>query len=107
MYRGHWLAFVVVFGPGCAPSEEEVQREFEDFVETRQACAEDSNCAVVSPGCPLGCFVFVEQSQVSAVEQKARELIDEYESGGRRCDYGCVAAGEPVCREGRCTGSEQ
>jgi hypothetical protein len=62
----------------------------------------DADCAIASASCPLPCFVAVRADRKAAVETKARELVDDYESGGRGCDYGCVEPGPAVCVSGRC-----
>jgi hypothetical protein len=91
------------FSIGCAaPSEEEVQADFNRIVDKSNACAADSECVLVSPGCPLGCSVAVNREQASRVERAARDLIDDYESGGRSCDYDCVGPLEPVCVSEKC-----
>jgi len=107
------VAFVVAaaafLGTGCvlfAPSEEDVQAEFNDYVNGANSCTSVDQCAFASAGCPLGCAVPVRKDRVADVENKARELIDDYESGGRRCDYECVAAPELACTAGRCRAAD-
>jgi hypothetical protein len=90
---------------GCvlfAPSEEDVQSEFNDYVAGANSCSTDDQCAYASAGCPLGCQVAVRTDRVGDVERKARELIDDYESGGRACEYECVEPLGVTCRAGRC-----
>jgi hypothetical protein len=90
---------------GCvllAPSEEDVQAEFNEYVSGANACSTDDECAYASAGCPLGCQVAVQKDRVGDVERKARELIDDYETGGRACAYECVPALGVACRGGRC-----
>lgn len=90
---------------GCAlsaPSEEEVRAEFDGYVDGANACDTADECAYASAGCPLGCQVAVRKERVRDVEKKARELIDDYESAGRSCDYGCVQPLGVTCRAGRC-----
>ena len=90
---------------GCvlfAPSEEEVREEFNDYVNSANACATVDECAYASAGCPLGCQVAVRKDRVGDVERKARELIDDYESGGRACAYECVPQLGLACSGGRC-----
>jgi hypothetical protein len=98
-----WLSWSLwVATASCAPSEEELQEEFAEEVARSNTCEEASDCVIVWPGCPLDCWVAVNAEQRTRVEAKARELIDEYESGGRACDYLCIDAPEPACAEGRC-----
>ncbi|MES1204891.1 MAG: hypothetical protein ABUS79_03045 [Pseudomonadota bacterium] len=90
---------------GCslfAPSEDEVRADFDAYVRTANSCQIVSDCTVVSPGCPLGCQVAVAKARQADVERKARELIDDYESGGRACAYGCADLGSLACTAGHC-----
>jgi hypothetical protein len=83
-------------------SEEEIEDEFDAFVKTRSACMEPSDCVAVPADCPLGCQVAVNRVHVTAVREKAQELIDEYESGGRSCAYDCIAVQGLECTMGHC-----
>lgn len=96
------LAAIAVACAGCARSEADVQQEFADVVASANACSEAAECVMVSPGCPLGCFVAVNASHEDEVEAKAQDLIDSYQAGGRSCAYDCVAPGPLVCAEGHC-----
>jgi hypothetical protein len=89
---------------GCgAPSAEEIQAQFKNYVSGANQCAAASECAVASAACPLGCFVAVRADRKADVEAKARELIDDYERGNSRCVYGgCALPGALSCTEGRC-----
>ena len=62
-----------------------------------------SDCGIARVDCPLGCFVAVRADRVTSVERKARELIEDYESGGRSCAYDCVEPGALECVRERCT----
>jgi hypothetical protein len=94
---------VVVVAASCsAPSEDEVQAEFEAFVEKNNACTTTDECVIFAPGCPLGCEAVVSASRVDAAKAKARELIDDYESAGRSCQYSCAVPTVPVCEGGHC-----
>jgi hypothetical protein len=98
------FAVLVVAGLfGCTgASEEEVQRRFNDYVNKANACTMASECAAASAGCPLGCEVAVRSERVADVEAKARELIKEYERGGRSCAYECRPRRTVVCEANRC-----
>ncbi|WP_437806274.1 hypothetical protein [Sorangium sp. So ce1078] len=86
----------------CGKSEEEVQEEFEAIVAESNACNDTSECVYASPGCPLGCFVAVNSAKKAYVEGEARALIEDYEVGGRSCQYECTVPGPLECAEGRC-----
>jgi hypothetical protein len=100
------LSFVVMglVLVGClfGRSEESVRSEFDAYVKGASACTAASECAIAGAGCPLGCFAAVRSERVADVEAKARELVSEYERGGRGCAYDCVGAGALRCVEGHC-----
>lgn len=102
MCRALFLLAGVAALQGCAPSADEIQAAFDAHVEGANACATDGECAIASAGCPLGCWVVVRAERVADVERRAAELIADYERGGTRCEYDCVAPGTPVCVAGRC-----
>lgn len=87
---------------GCSPSEEDIQAEWDETVAASNACQSAADCALVSPGCPLGCFAAVNSAKKAEVEARAAELIDDYESGGTACAYSCVAPGPLECTGGKC-----
>jgi hypothetical protein len=89
---------------GCgAPSAEEIQAEFKNYVSGANQCTGASECAVAFAACPLGCFVAVRAERKADVEAKAKELIEDYERGESRCLYGgCPVPGALSCTEGRC-----
>jgi hypothetical protein len=95
-------AFVLLLMAGCARSEESVRAEFDAFVAASRSCATADECAVVSPGCPLGCQVAVRADKKDAVSAKAKSLIEQYEVGGRSCDYDCIGLTQVVCEAGQC-----
>jgi hypothetical protein len=97
------IPFVLaLFAGACsARSEEEIQAEFDAFVAERNECTDTSECVLAGAGCPLGCTVAVNARHEAAVEAKARDLIDEYESSGRNCEYQCVLV-TAVCADNRC-----
>ena len=98
------LAVALVLG-ACSSSprsEEDLKADFSSFVADKQACMADSDCTLASTGCPLGCATAVAKPFKDAVERRARELVSEYESNGRRCDYDCVAP-DLRCEASRCT----
>jgi hypothetical protein len=100
------LSIAALLALACAPSEDEIEQEFADYVASRKACAVDDDCVLASTECPLGCGTAVAREYQSEVEQKARELVDDYESGGQSCQYGCVAL-VAACQAGRCEAVSQ
>jgi hypothetical protein len=93
------LAIFVMFG--CV-SEERTQEKWDEFVADNNACASADDCAIVYPGCPLGCYTAVSADRRSAAEAKAASLIDGYERSGRACDYSCLEPPPLVCDAGHC-----
>lgn len=109
------LLLGLALGLGCAPSEEEIRKEFSDFVSSHNACERDEDCTLITPGCPLGCWTALHKSAADQGARLASELIEDYESAGRACEYGCVAScgarctDENVCAarlEAECAGSQ-
>lgn len=85
-----------------APSEAEIQAEFNSVVAHNNSCSVPCDCEIISPGCPLGCWVAVRRAAATDVTNKAKKLIDDYESGGRACNYECVERPVAGCVGGRC-----
>ncbi len=102
MHRWMIGTIVICSLVGCVPSEEEIQEEFDAFTASRRGCEQDTDCTVVSPGCPLGCYEVVAKEHAAAVEKKAHELIADYERRGQTCDYSCTEPPEPRCNDGQC-----
>ena len=93
---------VLAFG-GCTPTGEEIQAEFDAAVADANHCGADTDCVLVHPGCPLGCYVAVNKDHQAEIAELAEDLIEDYESSGQACMYSCMAPGEPRCEQGRCT----
>lgn len=101
--RSAWPVFASVLAMSCsAPSEDEVQAEFQAVVERSSRCESSEQCVLLATKCPLGCLHAVRADRAAEVGEKARELIEDYESGGRSCDYQCLAPGTAICEQGRC-----
>lgn len=100
--RALYIACLVLAAVGCAPSEEEVKANWEAFLAKHQACKADSDCTLVHPGCPLGCASPIAVDAVAAGERVAKDLIDDYESGGRSCEYECVVICGAACEANQC-----
>jgi len=99
--RGLLLAALLASSCG-SPSEEEIQAQFDAYVNGANQCTAASDCALATADCPLGCFVAVRADRKSDVEAKARDLIKQYERGGMSCEYECVSPGVISCTSGRC-----
>ena len=82
---------------------EAIRKEFEAYVETVNTCAADSECTVIFPGCPLGCFVAVPEARRKEIEAKAQSMLTEFNGGGTACVYNCAANSPAACTERRCT----
>jgi hypothetical protein len=97
-----WLAALALSGCFFFPTEEEIKERFNDHVNGANQCTAAAECAVATPGCPLGCWVAVRADRKADVEAKARDLIADYERRGQKCAYGCTQPGELTCVQGRC-----
>jgi len=100
------LMGLVLVGCLFGRSEESVRSEFEAYVKGASSCTAASECAIAGAGCPLGCFAAVRADRVADVEAKARELVSEYERGGKGCAYDCASPGSLRCVEGHCTAND-
>ena len=98
-----WMLFSTA---ACAPSEEEIQEEFDAYVAKRNSCTVTDDCVLASTDCPLGCGTAVNRTYQADVERKARELVADYESEGQQCYYDCQVL-VAVCTEGRCVAEPQ
>jgi hypothetical protein len=96
------MGLVAALVASCAPSEAEIQSRFDAVLQRANRCQSSDQCVLIDLACPLGCRKAVRADRASAVRKQARELIDDYERGGRTCVYDCTAPGTPNCDEGRC-----
>lgn len=87
--------------PSCV-SEADLRREWTDYVETASECTEAADCALISPGCPLGCYDAVAVEAADDAMSEADRLVGSYEGTGRTCEYDCPEAPALLCSEGRC-----
>lgn len=102
LFSGLGCVLLLAAAHGCAASEQEIKQEFAEFLADHQACEQDSDCTLIQPGCPLGCSVPLAADAKAAGERLARDLIEDYESGGRGCDYGCRFVCGVACESARC-----
>lgn len=101
---------ILLFGGlalSCAPSEQEIRTEFEEFLSEHQACSEDSDCTLIYPGCPLGCSTPITADAADKGIRLAEELIHDYESGGVSCQYQCAAVCGASCKSARCVAAAE
>jgi|SRR6516165_1694182 hypothetical protein len=89
-------------GTLCQEQNASLRAEFERSVSTRNSCERSTDCAVLVPGCPFGCYVGVARAHASEVELLVKKL-----TGGNppdcRCMYKCPAAPQASCAQGICT----
>jgi hypothetical protein len=82
--------------PMCHERNAAIRPAFEKLVSEHNSCLRSSDCAVVTPGCPLGCYAAERRSDVPNVESRARELVAQ--SGPDcRCMYKCPPEPSPSC----------
>jgi hypothetical protein len=87
---------------GCWVSESRLDDAWALFVDDHNGCDVAEDCALVFPGCPLGCFEAVSVAHRDEAQAYADRLVRRYERGGRACDYDCMAPAPPRCDAGRC-----
>jgi len=96
------VTVVAALVASCAPSEAEIQSQFDAVLKRSNGCQSSDQCVLIDLECPLGCRAAVHTDRASAVRKQARELIEDYERGGAMCAYDCTAPGTPACEQGRC-----
>lgn len=95
-------ALAALLSAACGPSEEEIKADFASFVDSANRCEIAADCALVYPGCPLGCYAAVRADRAEEAMRYAEELISDYESGGASCQYDCVEPPRLTCVQLRC-----
>lgn len=85
----------------CVPSESELQEEWDQFVSQNKSCETVDDCAMIYPGCPLGCGTAVSADAETEARELGESLISRYERGGQECMYDCLSL-ELACESGTC-----
>ncbi len=93
--------FALLLLSACVPSEAEVQDQWDQFVSENNSCQTVDDCAMVYPGCPLGCGTAVSASAEGEARALGESLIAEYERRGQECVYDCAGL-VPACESGTC-----
>jgi serpin B len=70
------------------------------MIEEANYCSQDSDCKVVSYGCPFGCGSYVNLG--ANVEEIKRKAGSYNECVGNPCIYDCEAPRDPECVNGKC-----
>ncbi len=83
-------------------SEEDAKKEFAGVVAGANSCTAATDCALVMPECPLGCYAAVNASQASAVQRRADDIVKRYRSGGHACAYDCIEPPPVACESAHC-----
>src|SRR5262245_20975372 len=78
-------------GDVCQEKNAALRTELEQAVSTRNSCEHSTDCAVLTPGCPFGCYVGVARAHASEVEVLAEKLVG-HNAPDCRCMYKCPAA---------------
>jgi hypothetical protein len=101
-FRPVALVAALTLVASCAPSEAEIQSQFDAVLQRSNRCQSSDQCVLIDLACPLGCRAAVHSDRASAVRKQADELIEDYEHGGTTCVYVCTAPGTASCEQGRC-----
>jgi cytoskeletal protein RodZ len=102
--------------PSAAPSPEtgqhkprptrpqsDIETKYQSAVARSNACQKATDCAVISPGCPLGCWSAVNAANAGQILHVAEQLRNEQKKPIGNCMYKCTAKPEPNCVNGQCT----
>jgi len=85
----------------CHEKTASLRAEFDKAVALNGSCGSSSECAVLTPGCPFGCYVAVARTHADEVERLAQNLADRNQDC--RCMYKCKARPLASCVRGTCT----
>jgi hypothetical protein len=88
---------------GHGKSEGQVQREWQRYLRTVNACSEDQDCVVINLPCPLPCWSAVRRTKEKQATEKAQRLVRAYNKGGPGCVYDCELPSSPRCEKKKCT----
>jgi len=80
----------------------DTQREWKSYLDGLPDCDVDADCAIIEPGCPLGCYASVPLDSRSEAEPVAADLVDQYRTGLRPCTYECGPRPMGICDDKRC-----
>jgi hypothetical protein len=89
---GLLASFVAAAGSCSSRSEEDIRADFKAYVAAHDQCATVTDCVLVFPDCPLGCYAAVNVGAKDAAEAKAAALVAEYRQDHGTCVYECSAA---------------
>ena len=83
-----------------SPTCEQRFRAVEDLFATRNHCKQASDCELVWPQCPFGCYRAIERSH----KDELFRLINEYLRHCTNCHYRCILldSKDALCENGIC-----
>ena len=99
---GFVCGLVAACGSDGPLSDEDAKKQFADVVAGANSCTAATDCVLIMPECPLGCYAAVNANQASAVQSRAADIVKQNRSGGRTCVYDCAAPPQLTCESGRC-----
>ena len=85
--------------PSGPHSEDAHMEQFQRMMQQNQACEKDSDCELIMPGCPFGCYAAVSATSKESVQKK---LADLHKRLSPRCVYRCVGPPTVECRQRSC-----
>ena len=85
----------------CHEKQAAMRPDFDKALSEHNSCKKASDCAVLTPGCPFGCYVGVRSTDVAVVESRVRELVRRSGSDCT-CKYKCVGTPRAACAKGKC-----
>lgn len=76
----------------CSCSMEQIDRQWDTWVDEHNMCEVVQDCVLVYPGCPLGCYAGVSVEHEDEANRLADDLINRWSMGTRDCAYDCISA---------------
>lgn len=94
-------AYSVEFVNEICSGKQAAEAEIVSSIESARACTADTDCKIVSFGCPFGCAHSINQTKETAL----REQVAKFNEGDcPSCAYRCVENKQlPRCIEGTCS----
>ena len=99
MIRQTFFLAVLLLASAC--SIEQIDREWDGWVDDHSQCEVTEDCVLVYPGCPLGCSSGVNAEYEDEANRLAEDLINRWSMGTRDCAYDCISS-EVECVDDRC-----
>jgi len=89
--------------------EECLRREqaVKDYIDAKNYCEKNEDCAAVSQRCPFGCLNYVHKDFAADVEQMITAYINDNSAECGVCIYECIGQSEGICENNKCVDKQR